>query len=151
MKIAIPIHFFYIKYNAKQFPGNTNRKGLKFGANCQYFVFELLKHFGVKVKKTFRSSELWEDVVETKKVKRLALFDIVFFNSTEKAYGAHLGVYLEKNKVIHLSRKVGYPTIWDIKEFFKYKEYKYYLGAKRVINKSSKIPNITQPTDRVVG
>lgn len=135
MKIAIPIQFFYIRYNAKQFPGSVNKKGLEFGANCQYFVFEFLKYFEIKIKKAFRSSELWADTIETKKVNKLTLFDIVFFNSTEESYGAHLGVYLGKNKVIHLSKRVGYPTVWDLKEFSKYKEYSYFLGAKRVIQK----------------
>jgi hypothetical protein len=63
--LAIPISFFNVSYNGSKFPGSKELRGLKQGANCQYFVYELMRYFGYKIK-DFRSSELWEDTIDTK-------------------------------------------------------------------------------------
>lgn len=46
--------------------------------------------------------------------------------------GAHMGIYLGNNKILHLSKEIGYPTIWDFKDFKKRSKYKMFIGAKRV-------------------
>ena len=129
--ISIPIEFFDSKYDGSRYPGSGNCTGLKDVANCQYFAYELLKHFDHKLP-DFRSSDLWEDVIYTKQVEELLPLDIVFFNNNADSYGSHLGIYIGANKVIHLSKEVGYPTVWDLEEFKKRTEYKTFVGAKRV-------------------
>jgi cell wall-associated NlpC family hydrolase len=57
----------------------------------------------------------------------------MLFNKDENSYGAHVGVYVGANKVIHLSKEVGYPTVWDITEFSKRENYAHLVGIKRVL------------------
>lgn len=133
MQIIIPERFFSIPYNGKRYPINKGIDGnLDQGANCQLFVYVLLKYFGLPLKKYFRSAELWKDIICTEKVSKLQPLDIVFFNKSINAYGAHLGLYIGNNKIIHLPRNIGYPVIWDLKEFKKNKKYRIMLGGKRV-------------------
>ena len=129
--LSIPIHFFDVYYDGSKYPGSSKCKGVKNGANCQYFAYELLRHFGLVVP-DLRSSDLCEDKSSTKKVKVLQLLDLVLFNKTRDSYGAHVGVYLGNDKIIHLSKEVGYPTVWDFKDFKKRENYKVFVGAKRV-------------------
>ena len=84
----------------------------------------------------FRSSDLWEDTTYTKKVKTLRLLDILMFNKNKDAYGAHLGLYLGNDRILHLSKEIGYPTIWNFADFKKRTGYKVFIGAKRPIRNS---------------
>jgi cell wall-associated NlpC family hydrolase len=59
--------------------------------------------------------------------------DILFFNIDSDPYGAHIGIYIGSNKVVHLSEEVGYTTVWDLDEFKKRERYKCFLGAKRLL------------------
>ena len=130
--VIIPDKFFKIPYNSKQYPGKKGTLNISKGANCQLFVYELLRHNGFNILFTFRSSDLWEDTRYTEKVDTLKPFDIAFFNKFFIPYGAHLGVFLGNNTVVHLSKIVGYPVIWSIDSFKKYDNYKFFLGAKRL-------------------
>ena len=130
-EISIPLFFFNSYYDGSKYPGSLKCKGISKGANCQYFAYELLRYFGLEIP-DFRSSNLWEDTITTKKVKRLLPLDIVLFNKDTESYGAHVGVYLGNDKIIHLSKEVGYPTIWDVKDFKKREKYKVFIGAKRI-------------------
>lgn len=131
--INIPLKFFLIPYNGKVVPNNNLQSlDLSDGANCQVFVYSFLLYFGIKIPTEFRSKELWQDKKFTKLVKKPKLFDIMFFNKNNESYGAHIGVFLGNDMVIHLSKKIGYLSIWKINDFKKYKQYKFFLGAKRV-------------------
>ena len=132
MIAIIPDQFSKIPYNSKHYPGSGGARNFLKGANCQLFVYELLRHKGFNIPFKYRSSELWGDRKYTKHVKALESFDIVFFNKSSNSYGSHLGIYFSPNKVIHLSKVVGYPTIWSMDEFKKYDNYKFFLGAKRL-------------------
>jgi cell wall-associated NlpC family hydrolase len=129
--ILIPTVFFDSKYDAAKYPGSGECDGIQNGANCQYFVYEILRHFGYDVP-DLRSSELWEDSSHTDKVESFKPLDILFFNKDSNPYGAHLGLYLGANKAIHLSKEVGYPAIWDLEEFGKRDQYSFLLGGKRM-------------------
>jgi len=129
--LSVPIHFFDAYYDGLKYPGSSKCKGIKNGANCQYFAYELLRYFGLTIP-DFRSSNLWEDNISTRKVKALQPLDLVLFNKTKNAYSAHVGVYLGNDKIIHLSKEVGYPTVWDFRDFKKRENYKIFIGAKRV-------------------
>ena len=128
---SLPLRFLTIHYNGSKYPGNTEYDSVKYGANCQSFVYEILRYFGI-VLPDFRSSELWNDTHYTRKSKTLQCMDIAFFHTNTNPYGAHIGLCIGKNKILHLSRSVGYPAIWDIEEFKKYKQYQVYIGAKRL-------------------
>ena len=129
-KICIPISFFNTFYDGSKYPGNPEFRGLERGANCQYFTYELLKYFGYQIP-NLRSSELWSDKKFTRKVKRIQPLDIVLFNKSSKAYGSHIGLCIGNNKVLHLCKEVGYPTVWDLKDFNKRNRYKVFVGTKR--------------------
>lgn len=132
MKISIPIEFFDSKYDGSKYPGSGSCSGIKNGANCQYFAYELLKNFGYTVP-DLRSSNLWEDTTYTQKVESFKPLDLLLFSKDSDPYGAHVGVYIGKNKVIHLSQEIGYPTIWDLEDFKKRDRYSVLLGGKRVM------------------
>jgi len=129
--INIPRYFFEISYNEACYPGSTDTNGLTNGANCQWFAYELLRYFGLEIP-NFRSSELWEDVYHTYKVENFEPLDLLLWNSSKDPWGAHVGVYIEEQQAIHLSRKVGRPVIWPLSRFIEQKNYRFFIGAKRV-------------------
>lgn len=130
--VTIPDNFFKIPYSSKQYPGKKGTINILKGVNCQLFVYELLRLNGFDISFAFRSSDLWKDVQYTEKVDALKPFDIVFFNKSFNPFGAHLGVFIGKNMVIHLSKVIGHPVIWNMDNFKKYDNYKFFLGAKRL-------------------
>jgi lipoprotein Spr len=129
--IYIPKKFYKIPYNSHNFPNNDKQIDIKDGANCQFFVYTLLEYFGYP-KLTFRSSELFDDKEETINVSNAEVFDIIMFNNVDKSYGAHLGLYIGKDKVIHLSKEVGLPSIWTFSNFNNTDKYCKIVGIKRV-------------------
>jgi hypothetical protein len=127
--LFIPPHFMQVHYVASCYPGVA--RGLRAGANCQHFAYELLRHFGL-ILPDFRSSELWGDTTHTEKVLEFKPLDLLLWNKTQEAQGAHVGVYLGSNQVIHLSKTVGTTSIWTFEDFQKLERYRYFIGAKRV-------------------
>lgn len=128
--ISIPVSFFNTFYDSSRHPQSGKCDGLEEGANCQYFAYEILKHFGYKIG-DLRSSDLWEDKIYTKKVKALKPLDILLFNKDKESYGAHVCLYLGNDRILHLCKEVGYPTVWNFAEFEKRDKYKVFIGAKR--------------------
>jgi hypothetical protein len=128
--IKIPKYIMEIKYNFKIIPNWWKYNILKTGSNCQVFSFELLR-FNNKYVPDFRSSELWVDKEYSKIVKQYKPLDILFFNKDNNPYWAHLWVYIWWNKIVHNSKDIWKPIIWDIEEFKKYKNYNTIIWAKR--------------------
>jgi hypothetical protein len=130
--LPIPAHFHHVSYNGSCYPGAEGVAGLDGGANCQHFAYELIRHFGF-APPDYRSSELWEDETYTQVVVgELAACDLLLFNSTPAAWGAHIAVHLGSKMAIHLSQRLGVPVIWKIEEFSLRPEYVCFIGAKRV-------------------
>lgn len=129
--LNIPKRFFEVRYNGSHFPGAYGLDGLKGGANCQVFVYELLVHFGYDPLPDFRSSELWEDAVFTRKVTDIQPMDILFWNKKKEAWGAHVGLALGEGKAIHLSKENGVAEVWELEKFELEPQYAFFLGAKR--------------------
>ena len=130
--LDIPAYFFDISYKGSQYPGNPALQDIRYGANCQLFAYELLKHYG-KPLPPFRSSELWEDSLHTEVVKgELLPLDVLLWNRTPEPFGAHVGLYIGEDKAIHLARREGLAVIWPLSRFGKEDLYRYYIGAKRV-------------------
>jgi hypothetical protein len=109
-------------------PGSIFREG----ANCQRFVFELLRHFGYEVG-PMRSSELYADRRFTRSVRRMRALGLLMFNRNAISWGAHLALYIGDGRAIHLSKEVGKPVIWEVAEFSKHERYRTLVGVKRPI------------------
>ncbi len=117
-----------MRYDARCYPGSEIQVDGR--GNCQSFAYAVLRHFG-RVVPDFRSSELWSDTRFTFEVGEFVPLDIVLFNSTENAYGAHVGIYAGAERILHLSKQVGFPTRWTLDEFARNPRYRVRIGAKR--------------------
>ena len=131
LTINIPPEFWDARYDASCYPGMADWKGLRSGANCQQFAYEILRHNGSNIP-DFRSSDLWEDTRYTEVVSEFLPLDLLLFNRTTAPWGAHIALYVGSGKAIHLAKKIGSPTIWTFDEFSKFPEYKHLIGGKRI-------------------
>lgn len=130
--LALPLYFFDSFYDGECHPLSDKCDGIENGANCQYYVFEILRYFGKTVQNQ-RSSELWSDTVCTERTDTIELLDIVFFNKTSDPYGAHIGICVGKDRFLHLAKEIGYPTVWNMDDFLQRDIYKVFIGAKKVM------------------
>lgn len=128
-RVSIPASFLRVRYNGAAHPLAPG-VGLARGANCQRFVFELLRDFGYEIG-AMRSSELWADRLHTRAVSRKRPLDILLFNRDRRAWGAHLALYLGNDRAIHLCKTVGRPAIWKLTEFNECEAYGVLVGIKR--------------------
>jgi hypothetical protein len=127
---SVPAYFYDVHYDGSRYPGTPG--SLKEGANCQKFAYELVRHYGRFVP-DFRSSELWDDTKFTSFSYISEPLDLVLFNKNSKPWGAHVGVYLGANLVIHLAKEICVPAIWKLDEFAKRPQYACYIGVKRAL------------------
>ncbi|MDQ3402447.1 MAG: NlpC/P60 family protein [Actinomycetota bacterium] len=104
---------------------------LREGANCQRFAYAVLAHFGLHVAPT-RSSELWADTA-TIRVSHPEPLDLLLFNKTADAWGAHVGVWIGDDQVLHLCSEVGKPAVWRMADFASRARYRELVGIKRVL------------------
>lgn len=132
--IEIPQRFYEVTYNGAHYPGSPKNNGLEGGANCQVFAYELLKHHGIIVP-DLRSSDLWEDTEYTEQVTDLKPLDILLWNKDDNAWGAHVGLYIGGNQVVHLSKQNNELAIWPLEKFLEKPLYRVFIGAKRVLQK----------------
>lgn len=133
LTFEIPHRFAKVSYNAERIPGVKDQDDLIQGANCQVYAYEFLRHFG-KNAPQLRSSELWSDSKYTKETKPFRFLDLMLYNKTPKAYGAHVGVYIDAGCVLHLSYEIGHPVIQTHKGLMLNEKYKCFIGAKRVLS-----------------
>ncbi len=131
--LQIPPHLLDIAYVGKHFPGANWEGGLAAGANCQVFAYALLNHYGIVVP-PFRSSDLWEDQTVSQRVTDLKPLDLLLWNRTTVAWGAHVGVYLGEGKAVHLSKQIGKPVIWSLARFMEEPLYHVFIGGKRILS-----------------
>ncbi|MFE7318409.1 cell wall hydrolase [Streptomyces sp. NPDC057555] len=107
------------------------------GANCQRYAYAVLAHFGRWVP-PLRSSELWADRRATGPADPPGPLDLVLFDGgpvtgRPEGYGAHVGLHLGPDRVLHLCREVGRPAVWTYADFAARPRYARFLGAKRVV------------------
>lgn len=133
LSIRVPQWFMQIRYNPRVIPDGSSHQLLETGANCQVFAYTLLRHNGKQVP-DLRSMELWEDEEFSTVAENFEPLDILFFKKDKQPWGAHLGVYLGNEQVLHLSRKVGKPIIWKLNEFNQVPAYQVLIGGKRFKN-----------------
>jgi cell wall-associated NlpC family hydrolase len=131
----LPAAFWTVPYVGSRFPGapgGTGLSGLEEGANCQLFAYAVLRHFSL-APPDLRSSELWADTRATARVSVAQPLDLVLFNATDDAYGAHVGVWVTEGRVLHLCAEVGRPAVWEATDFAKRQRYRVLIGFKRVV------------------
>jgi lipoprotein Spr len=129
----VPARFLRVHYNGAAHP-LAKFCGLTHGANCQRFVFELLKHFGYEIA-PMRSSELYADRIYTRRVSRVRPLDILMFNRDENPWGAHLALYLGDGRATHLAKAIGHPVVWNLQDF-DCERYRVLVAIKRPVTVS---------------
>jgi cell wall-associated NlpC family hydrolase len=135
--LRLPAELWTVPYDGSRFPGAatlTVQPGLLAGANCQLFAYEVLRHFGL-APPALRSAELWNDTKATAHVSVAQPLDLLLFNATGSAYGAHVGICAGHDAVLHLCAEVGHPTVWGLADFAARERYRVRVGAKRVISR----------------
>ncbi|MEU6810164.1 hydrolase [Streptomyces sp. NPDC046831] len=131
----LPAAFWTVPYDGARHPGAPGAERPPVpaaGANCQLFAYAVLRHFGL-APPPLRSSELWADTRFTVRVPRARPLDLLLFNATDDAYGAHVGVWVDEDAVLHLSREVGRPAVWRTADFAARERYRVLVGVKRVL------------------
>jgi lipoprotein Spr len=129
--VFIPEDLWRVPYVAARHPGTTAGYDVALGANCQLFAYALLARHGLFAPHQ-RSSELWKDRERTRKVTELLPLDLLLFNRTPDAFGAHVAVYLGDERAIHLSKAAGLPRVDTLRDFARQADYACFIGAKRV-------------------
>ena len=132
--IKIPERFYQVRYDADRYPGSPGVKGLPGGANCQQYAYEFVRAFGYTIP-DLRSSDLWADTARSAAFEQPEPFDLVLLHERPDPWGAHVGVYLGKRLVLHLSKKIGMPAIEPLESLMQRPQYRYLIGFKRVLGK----------------
>jgi cell wall-associated NlpC family hydrolase len=128
---SLPASFLEVPFSERMIPGRDPELGLTAGSNCQRYAYAVLQHFGLSVP-DFRSSELWTDEAFVTTVPDPAPLDLVLYAATPDEWGAHVGVYLGANAVLHLCKEIGVPVVWDFEDFAARERYRWLIGFKRV-------------------
>lgn len=143
----LPEGLWATRYVGARFPGSplvTDRPGLAEGANCQLFAYEVLRLFGFDPP-DLRSSELWADAEFTERAAAARPYDLVLFNPTQDAWGAHVGVIVGQDQILHLCAEVGHPAVWSWQEFKDRPRYRTLVGIKRVTRRLPERPEPPSP------
>ncbi|MGW1025700.1 hydrolase [Streptomyces sp. NPDC002577] len=149
----LPSSLWSVPYVGHRFPGSpavARRPGLAAGANCQLFAYEVLRHFGL-APPDVRSSDLWSDTRSTIRVPKARPLDLLLFNATDDAYGAHVGVWSSEGQVLHLCAEAGRPAVWDMAEFAGRERYQVLVGIKRVTSRAVPVGRSAVGAPRVPG
>jgi len=101
------------------------------GSNCQRFAFGVLSLFDLNCP-PLRSSNLWEENEFTTVVREPEPLDLACFNFSDETYGAHLGIYMAPNEVLHLAQEIGKPAVWTFEDFAMRSRYSTVSGFKKV-------------------
>ncbi|MGF3133127.1 hydrolase [Streptomyces albidoflavus] len=132
---GLPAGLWSVPYVGSRYPGSpaaTARPGLALGANCQLYAYEVLRHLGRPLP-PLRSAELWADRVATREVSGPAPLDLLLYSRDGTAYGAHVGVWVAEDSVLHLCREVGHPALWHPDDFAARPRYRRLVGVKRAL------------------
>lgn len=107
----LPPEFAGVPWVGDRYPGAPGVAGIAEGANCQLYAYTVLAHFGLHVP-SVRSSERWTD-------HRLATvggdeqpLELVLYGPSADPYGAHVGVVVGENAVLHLCAELNHPAVW---------------------------------------
>jgi hypothetical protein len=108
------------------------------GSNCQRYAYGVLSLFGLRCP-PLRSSELWDDRDASVAVRDPGPLDLVLFNGSADPYGAHVGLWMAPDEILHLCREVGFPAVWSLAEFARRPRYATTVGFKRVTGEAAPV------------
>ncbi len=134
MRLELPDGFSTVPWVGRMVPGIAPDLGLSGGANCQRYAYAVLDHFDAHIP-PLRSDELWHDTESTCVVETPAPLDLLLFSPNDDPYGAHVGVFVGDERVLHLCAEVGLPAVWNLREFAQRERYRVLIGAKRAIGR----------------
>jgi hypothetical protein len=120
-----------VPYVGSASPGRVPPGAWLTGANCQVFAYGFLSLFGIACP-PLPSSRLWRDRDATVVVSEPQPLDLALFNATDDPFGAHLGVWMAPDEIVHLCKEVGHPMVWPLEEFSRRARYDTIVGFKRV-------------------
>ena len=103
------------------------------GSNCQRFAYGVLELFGLTAP-VVRSSELWQDNALTERVVDPRPLDLLLFNDSPDPWGAHVGIWMAHDEILHLCQEIGFPVTWKFEEFVNRERYSVLIGVKRVLS-----------------
>lgn len=130
---ALPPAFHAVPYVGERHPGAVAADAIEDGANCQLYAYAVLRHHGISIPPV-RSRELWLDHSSASRAAEpYRPFDLLLVNDTASAYGAHVGVFVSSDEVLHLCREVGVPTVWRLGDFARRERYATIVGVKRLL------------------
>ncbi len=125
-----------VPYVGKEHPLASTSGPIGAGANCQRYAYAVLAQFGLLVL-AVRSSELWTDSRITHVPGGDARpLDLVLFNEGPSVFGAHVGVHMAADQVLHLCAEVGRPVVWAYADFANRVRHRRLLGSVRVLGDS---------------
>jgi len=101
------------------------------GSNCQRYAYSVLGLFGIWCP-PLRSSDLWLDTNATSVVSVPRPLDLLLFNRIDEPFGAHVGLWMAQDEILHLCREIGTPVTWPVAEFDRRPRYVKLVGVKRV-------------------
>jgi hypothetical protein len=127
----LPAPYGEVAYVYERYPGAPGVAGIRAGANCQLYAYAVLAHFGLHVP-PLRSSDLWDDARLHPVTDGEQPLDIVFYNRIRAAFGAHIGVVVGEDAVLHLCAEIGRPVVWPQQAFAQRPAYAVRLGARRL-------------------
>lgn len=128
---VLPDWLFEVTYDYTRIPGQILTEENP-RANCQLFAYTVLEALGRPVP-PHRSSELWEDTETLDTITDSPqMLDLVLYAPTEDPYGAHVGIWVDEYRILHLCAEEKRPTIWSSTLFATRKRYAVRLGWKRV-------------------
>lgn len=121
-----------VSYTSSAIPGtNTPPSSWLEGSNCQSFAYGVLSLFGLTCP-PLRSSELWNDIDVTAAAEDPRPLDLVLFNATDDPFGAHVGLWMAPDEILHLCGELGRPAVWPLAAFAARPRYATLIGFKRV-------------------
>jgi hypothetical protein len=121
-----------VPYDYSASPGYGDPPSWLDGSNCQRYAYGVLSLFGLWCP-PLRSSELWDDQESSVAVHEPRPLDLVLFNRSADPYGAHVGLWMGSDEILHLCREVGSPVVWPLAEFARRPRYAKIVGFKRVL------------------
>jgi hypothetical protein len=126
-----PAGVWRVSYDYSASPACSDPASWLDASNCQRYAYGVLSLFGLRCR-PLRSSELWDDEEWSVAVSDPRPLDLVLFNRTTDPYGAHVGLWMGPDEILHLCREVGFPVLWSLGEFAQRPRYATTIGYKRV-------------------
>lgn len=127
-----PEWLWRVEYVGARHPGSADIATVAEGANCQLYAYAVLDRFGRRPR-PHRSSELWADpAYEHPESDDAEPLDLVLFNDTDTAWGAHVALRMGQDELLHLCSSEKTPTVWSFERFAAEPRYRCLIGAVRI-------------------